>query len=279
VEFHPLAGEGQQHVVSQAGEGPDVVLLHGFPDTPYSWEDLASTLVSAGFRVTVPWLRGYHPDTIVPGRRYDPETLSHDAISLLDAIDAPRAVLVGHDWGAMITYATAAMAPERVRGIVTIAIPHATVIRPTPQVMWAVRHVFELKLPGAAGRLRRNDFAHLEQLYKRWAPGWTGPEREDSVRRAKLALTPQATLNGALSYYRDFPLKGDPLLKRIPAMPGLIIGTSHRPGQRDLFERTAELLAPPSRAVIVEGAGHWPHRENAAAVTPELVRFLSELDA
>ena len=70
-----------------AGEGPDVVLLHGFPDTPHSWSGIEAALVGAGWRVTVPWLRGYHPDTIVAGRRYDPETLGHDGLELLDAID------------------------------------------------------------------------------------------------------------------------------------------------------------------------------------------------
>ncbi len=62
-------------------------------------------------------------------------------------------------------------------------------------------------------------------------------------------------------------------------MPGLIIGGDHALGERELFTRTAELLAPTSRALIVPGTGHWPHRENAAVVVPELLDFLGQLAA
>jgi pimeloyl-ACP methyl ester carboxylesterase len=68
VEFRSTAANGQTFVVSQTGEGPDIVLLHGFPDTPFSWADVQAALVAGGWRVSVAWLRGYHPDTIVAGR-------------------------------------------------------------------------------------------------------------------------------------------------------------------------------------------------------------------
>ena len=64
------------------------MLLHGFPDTPYSSPEIEAVLVDAGWRVTVPWLRGYHRETIVPGRRYDAETLGRDGLGVLDAIGA-----------------------------------------------------------------------------------------------------------------------------------------------------------------------------------------------
>src|ERR1700730_5160288 len=83
VDFRTISSDGQRHVVSVAGEGPDIVLLHGFPDTPYSWSEIEAALVAAGWRVTVPWLRGYHPDNIVAGRPYDPETLGRDALELV----------------------------------------------------------------------------------------------------------------------------------------------------------------------------------------------------
>jgi len=170
------------------------VLLHGFPDTPYSWSEIETALAGAGWRVTVPWLRGYHPDTIVPGRRYDPQTLGRDALGLLDALDISSAVLVGHDWGGLLTYVAAALAPERVRAIVTSGIPHPSVLRRTPEAMWGVRHFVGLKLPWAAWTCRRNDFAYLDRLYRRWAPDWSGSEREETLRRAKQALSWEATL-------------------------------------------------------------------------------------
>jgi pimeloyl-ACP methyl ester carboxylesterase len=278
VEFRTISGGGQRYVVSQAGDGPDIVLFHGFPDTPYSWSEIEAALVGAGWRVTVPWLRGYHSETIVAGRRYDPETLGRDGLGLLDAIGVSRAVLVGHDWGALIAYVAAALAPDRVRAIATSGIPHPSMLRRTPAALWGVRHFFALKLPWAAWACRRNDLAYLGALYRRWSPGWSGPERDETLRRAKEALSSPATLDSALAYYRDLPLGGQPkVLARVPPVPGLVIGGDHALGQRELFTRTAELLAPPSRALIVEGTGHWPHRENAATVVPELLKFLTQL--
>jgi len=279
VEFRTISSGGRRHVVSQAGDGADIVLVHGFPDTPSSWSEIEAALVDAGWRVTVPWLRGYHEETIVAGRRYDPETLGRDALELLDAIDAPRAVLVGHDWGALLTYAAATLAPDRIRAIVTSAIPHPSLLRRTPAALWATRHFLRLKLPWAARTCRRDDFAYLGELYERWAPSWSGPERDDSLRHAKQALSSQATLEGAIAYYRDLPLGGAPVIARVPAVPGLVIGGASGLADAELFTRTAELLAPPSRALIVEGSGHWPHREHAPVVVPELLRFVAQFGA
>jgi pimeloyl-ACP methyl ester carboxylesterase len=281
VEFRTIPGDGRRHVVSTTGDGPDVVLLHGFPDTPYSWAEIEGALLDAGWRVTVPWLRGYHPDTIVPGRPYDPETLGRDGLALLDAIGSSRAVLVGHDWGALVAYVAATLAPERVRGLVTLGIPHPSVLTRTPASLWAVRHFLTLKLPWAARTCRRRDFAYLDALYRRWAPGWSGPEREESLRRAKQALSTKATLDGAIAYYRDLPLGGSPapVLVSPPAVPGLIVGGASDLPKPELFTATAERMSALSRALIVDGAGHWPHRENAPAVVPELLAFLAQLDA
>jgi pimeloyl-ACP methyl ester carboxylesterase len=277
MEFRTVAAGEQPFVISQEGEGPDVVLLHGFPDTPYSFAQLQGELLNAGWRVTVPWLRGYHPETIVAGRPYDPETLGRDVLALLDAIGVPRAVVVGHDWGALETYVAATLAPERVRGMVTLGIPHPSVLRRTPASLFAVRHFFALKLPWAPRSLSRNDFAYLERLYTRWAPNWSGPEREQSIAQAKQALSSQATLNGAIDYYRALPLGGSRLLEDPPAVPGLIVGGTHDVADAELYSASAALLPAPSRALIVEGAGHWPHREDAAAVVPEIVSFVGEL--
>jgi len=279
VEFHTISGGAARHVVSQTGDGPDVVLLHGFPDTPSSWSEVEEALVAAGWRVTVPWLRGYHPETIVADRRYDPETLGRDGLALLDAIQAPQAVLVGHDWGALIAYTAASLEPERVRAIVTLGIPHPSLLKRTPSALWAGRHFVALKLPSAAWLCRRRDFAYLGELYGRWAPGWSGPERDESLERAKRALSTPETLAGALAYYRDLPISAPAVLAQPPAVPGLVVGGTADLVDAELFTRTAALLPEPSRALIVQGAGHWPHREDAAVVLPALVEFLAELEA
>ncbi len=107
---------------------PLVVLLHGFPDTPHGWGRIASGLADAGYRAVRPWLRGYHPATIVEGRPYDPVTLGSDPTIFLDALGEQEAILVGHDWGASVVYAAATLHPDRVRAIVPIGIPHPTLL-------------------------------------------------------------------------------------------------------------------------------------------------------
>lgn len=85
------------------------------------------------------------------------------------------------------------------------------VLRRTPAALWAVRHFLALKLPWAARTCRRNDFAYFDRLYRRWAPGWSGPEREETMNRAKRALSSPATLAGAIAYYPR------PVLRRPPS--------------------------------------------------------------
>jgi len=277
MEFQTIESAGQPFVVSQQGEGPDIVLVHGFPDTPHSYAALQGELVKAGWRVTVPWLRGYHPATIVPGRPYDFETIGRDGLALLDAIGAQQAVFVGHDWGALMTYVLATIAPERARGIVTISIPHPSLLPRSASSLYRARHFLALKLPWAEASTRRGDFAYLEKLYARWAPNWSGAAREESLGQIKRALSEPQALKGAIDYYRALPLGGSKLLERPPAVPNLAVGGMADIVPAELFQATAELFPAPSRALVVQGAGHWPHREDEAAVVPEIVRFAGEL--
>jgi pimeloyl-ACP methyl ester carboxylesterase len=277
MEFQTIESAGQPFVVSQQGKGPDIVLVHGFPDTPHSYQALQDALVEAGWRVTVPWLRGYHPATIVPGRPYDFETIGRDGLALLDAIGAQQAVFVGHDWGALMSFVVATLAPERVRALVTIAIPHPSLLPRSPSSLYRARHFLALKLPWAEASTRRGDFAYLERLYTRWAPNWSGPAREESLAQVKRALSEPAALKGAIDYYRALPLGGSKLLEHPPAVPNLAVGGTADLVPAELYRASAELFPAPSRALIVDGAGHWPHREGEAAVVPEIVRFVAEL--
>jgi pimeloyl-ACP methyl ester carboxylesterase len=277
MEFQTIESAGQPFVVSQQGEGPDIVLVHGFPDTPHSYQALQDALVKAGWRVTVPWLRGYDPATIVPGRPYDFETIGRDGLALLDAIGAQQAVFVGHDWGALMSFVVATLAPERVRALVTIAIPHPSLLPRSPSSLYRARHFLALKLPWAEASTRRGDFAYLERLYTRWAPNWSGPAREESLAQVKRALSEPVALKGAIDYYRALPLGGSKLLEHPPAVPNLAVGGTADLVPAELYRASAELFPAPSRALIVDGAGHWPHREDEAAVVPEIVRFVSEL--
>jgi pimeloyl-ACP methyl ester carboxylesterase len=272
------ADDGQGFVFAEAGEGPLVVLLHGFPDTPHGWERIAAGLADAGYRTARPWLRGYHPDTIVEGRPYDAVTIASDPIAFLDALGERDAILVGHDWGASMVYGAATLRPERVRAIVPIAIPHPSLLPRNPSTLWAARHFLALKMPWAVRAVRRADFAYLETLYRRWSPNWVGAARERSLADAKNAFADERSLNGALDYYRALSPRPAPELARLPSARGLVVGGTADILEPELYQRTAGLLGAGSDSLIVEGAGHWPHREGEEAFLTRLIAFAGEVD-
>jgi pimeloyl-ACP methyl ester carboxylesterase len=271
------ADDGQRFVFGEAGDGPLIILLHGFPDTPHGWERIAAGLADAGYRAVRPWLRGYHPDTIVEGRPYDLVTIGSDPIAFLDALGERDAILVGHDWGAAMVYGAATLHPDRVRAIVPIAIPHPTLLPRNPSTLWAARHLLALKMPWAEGAVRRHDFAYLETLYRRWSPNWTGADRERSLADAKRTLADERSLNGALNYYRALSPRLPLELARRTTVRGLVVGGS-TDVLADALERTAGLLGAGSDSLIVEGAGHWPHREDEEAFLARLMAFAGEVD-
>ena len=236
--------DGQTFVFADAGDGPLVVLLHGFPDTPHGWGPAAKALADAGYRVVRPWLRGYRPETIVAGRAYDPVTIGSDPIALLDALDEREAYLVGHDWGASMVYAAATLHPERVRAIVPIAIPHPSLLPRDPGTLWAARHFLALRTPWAERSVRGGDFAYLDTLYRRWAPNWAGPDRDRSLADVKRAFADASSLSGALAYYRALPPRPPAQLVNPPSVRGLVVGGTTDIVDADLIRRTPALLGP-----------------------------------
>jgi pimeloyl-ACP methyl ester carboxylesterase len=118
------AGGLRMHV-AEAGEGPLVVLLHGFPESWYSWRHQLTALAAAGYRAVAPDQRGYGatggPDD-VPA--YGMLHLAGDVMSLLDALGEDTAVVAGHDWGAPVAWHAALFRPDRVRGVIGLSVPY-----------------------------------------------------------------------------------------------------------------------------------------------------------
>jgi pimeloyl-ACP methyl ester carboxylesterase len=269
------APSGQRFVFAESGDGPLVVFLHGFPDTPHGWDRIATAVAAAGYRTIRPWLRGYHPDTLVAGRGYDPLTTAHDPVDLLDALGVDRAVLVGHDWGAGVTYGASSVAPERFRAIVPIAIPHPSLLPRDPGTLWAARHFAGFKMPWAEAMTRRNDFAYLDTLYKRWAPNWDGPLRDESLRGVKECFREPTSLTGAIAYYRALSARMPRELARPADVRALVVGGTEDIVPGELFAKTAERMADGSESFVIERAGHWPHREGEDEFIAKLISFLA----
>jgi pimeloyl-ACP methyl ester carboxylesterase len=129
VTHRRLQSNGIGMHLAEAGSGPLVVLLHGFPELWYSWRHQLPVLAAAGYHAVAPDLRGYgDSDASVADEGYAPSNLAADVVGLLDALGAEEAVLVGHDWGANIAWACAERFPQRVAALVALSVPY----RPRP---------------------------------------------------------------------------------------------------------------------------------------------------
>lgn len=280
MDFTTISHEGRNVRVATVGSGTPVVLLHGFPDGPRSWQATADALVAAGHRAIVPYLRGYHPDTIAEGRSYGRAEIGADVVHLMDALGVEQAVLVGHDWGAACVWSAVSQAPDRVIGIVPIAIPHPATMTPSPRLAWAVRHFFNLKAPLSDRRTARNDFRYIETLYQRWAPSWRGAARGAAVALAKEILADERVRHEVLQWYRDLSLRPDAAHDYRVACPGLVVvGGDDFDGDLEPYRRTLRRFDAPAELLVVDGAGHWPHREGQLEFDQRLVAFLGSLPA
>jgi pimeloyl-ACP methyl ester carboxylesterase len=142
--------------IAEQGEGPLVLLCHGFPESWYSWRHQLAALAAAGFHAVAPDMRGYgksdRPETI------DQYTIFHligDLVGVLDALEAPTAVIVGHDWGATIAWHTARLRPDRFRAAAILSVPFRprSPARPTslmPQTAEAQFYQLYFQEPGVA---------------------------------------------------------------------------------------------------------------------------------
>jgi pimeloyl-ACP methyl ester carboxylesterase len=111
--------------IAEQGEGPLVVLLHGFPESWYSWRHQLPALAAAGYHAVAPDLRGYgRTDRPAEVERYSQLHLVGDVIGLLDALDEQEAVLVAHDFGTAVAWNAALLRPDRVRGVVALSVPY-----------------------------------------------------------------------------------------------------------------------------------------------------------
>src|SRR4051795_10140951 len=127
----------RMHVAEQGADGPLVVLLHGFPESWYSWRHQLAALAAAGFRAVAPDQRGYGrtggPDD---AERYTLLDLVGDVIGLIDALGGERAIVIGHDWGAPFAGPPALLRPDRVAGVAGLSVPFTPRLPVSPMDAW-----------------------------------------------------------------------------------------------------------------------------------------------
>jgi pimeloyl-ACP methyl ester carboxylesterase len=162
-----------------------VILLHGFPYSPRAYDQIAPALAAEGYRVIVPYLRGYgptrfnSPDTLRSGQQ---AALAQDLLDLMDALAIPQAALCGYDWGGRAACIVAALWPERVRCLVTgdgynlQNIPNSTEPR-DPETEHRLWYQYYFHTPRGVEGLTKNRRSLCELLWKLWSPTWIkGPD-------------------------------------------------------------------------------------------------------
>lgn len=262
---------GLRFAYLEEGSGPLVLMLHGFPDTAYSWDDLRPRIAAKGYRAVSPFMRGYHPSAI-PDHDPDQETLARDPLALIDALDAQDAIVIGHDWGASAAYGAAALGPDRVRKLFVIGIPHPAALKPSPKKIWGVRHFAAYKLPGAPKRFARNDFAALPAIYRRWSPAWNPDPGEFAAVRASFGNP--ASLNAAFRYYRKLSPIPSASLKMKIKVPTVVFAGLDDPIVAPSDYRFAAKMFENEYTVEELPGGHFMHREHPEVFADRLLHYL-----
>lgn len=271
MQLHHIDANGLSFAYHTQGEGPLVLLVHGFPDTARAWDPFLPALAEAGFKAVAPYLRGYAP-TALPERDTTGRDLGEDVLGLIDAFGAETAIIVGHDWGAAAVYAAASLAPERVDKLVAVAIPHPMSLKPTPSLAWGARHFLTLRLPGAERRFARNDLAGVDTLVRRWSPSWQ--YTEDDLADVKRCFSEPGALHAAFGYYRAWSPRPQPFFRTKLPMPTLAFA-----GREDLapvaaFHSSKRAYTGPYEVIELD-CGHFPHRERQRDVLDGLLGFLA----
>lgn len=264
----------------EAGSGPLVVLLHGFPEFWYSWRHQIPALAEAGFRVLAPDLRGYNLSDKPPGvSAYRVEVLLEDVAGLIHRAGEEKASLAGHDWGGVLAWFFAMRHPEMVDRLLILNAPHPAAYRRELRSWTQLRkswYVFLFQVPGLAELLiGAGDYDLVGRMLRRQPVHREAFSPED-VRHYKHALARPGALAAALNYYRAM---GNPMHRSeretVPiAAPTLLLW-----GERDAFLsiRLTEGLnawVPNLRVVRFPDVSHWIQNDAPERVNRSMIDFL-----
>jgi pimeloyl-ACP methyl ester carboxylesterase len=298
--------------VAEAGEGPLVLLLHGFPECWYSWRHQLTALAEAGFHAVAPDQRGY-ARTGGPAETDQYTILHHagDAIGLIDALGADRAVVAGHDWGAPVAWAVAQMRPDKVRGVIGMSVPHRP--RSSRPPVASMRRLFgegfymvRFQQPDApeaeldrdrAATFRRmlyaisgdgptppliapDDGGFLDTLPEpEKLPGWL-TEADIATYVEEYA---DSGFTGPINWYRNLDRNWEltAAWHRAPIGPPALYIAGDRDlvavGARDAIDSMTDFVPNLRDTVWLSGCGHWTQQERPAEVNDAVLAFLRAL--
>ena len=266
---------GTYHAL-EVGDGLKCVLfMHGFPDFPDTARPFLEHLAARGFRVLAPWMPGYAPSptTGSMGR----ERVTRDLLALVDAWSPDAPVdLVGHDWGAVMTYVLCATTPDRIRRAVAMSVPHPrTFLRQvrTPAQLLMSWYMMLFQLPGAGRLVAARDFALIDRLWRDWSPGFRLPDDERRQLKACLAESMPAPIRWYRAAARDTQgvrLFQKPITTPLLYLHGANDGCIHPPTVDD-----SNRFAGDYQHQILPSLGHFLHLEDPVGIASRIADWLT----
>ncbi|MBA2472902.1 MAG: alpha/beta hydrolase [Pseudonocardiales bacterium] len=284
-----VSANGIRLHVAEAGKGPLVILLHGFPEFWWSWRHQLPALAAAGMRAVAVDLRGYG-DSDKPPRGYDLWTLSGDVAGLVRALGERQADLVGQDWGGILGWCTAALHPRVVRSVTVLAAAHPRAMGQAllrdPAQRSAARYLATFQVPWLPERdLVRDGAVLVEDILRDGAgPRWRASSEFTAVaRRYREAMLIPAAAHCALEYYRwvgrsQFRFDGRRFSRAVARAARVPVLQLHGAEDPYVLERTARHSAPWAgnsyRYEVLPGIGHFVPQEAPERTTELLTEFL-----
>ena len=288
-EHRFVAANGARFHVAEIGQGPLVVLLHGFPQFWWAWRDQLIALAAAGYHVAAIDLRGYGASD-KPPRGYDTFTLAADVASIVRSLGEADAAIIGHGWGGWIAWSMPTMQPAVTRAVAALGMPHPLVLRHAsvrdPAQIRANAYLAGLQRPFVPEHQMGNSPSYVEHLLVAWsAPHGLWPPHDLALRYAEAMALPFVA-HSAAEYYRwvvrsQWRLDGRRFahcLRSPITVPVLQLqGEEDRAVVPALAEMSSAYVESSFDQHSIAGAGHFLPEEAPAEVNAHLVRWLNSL--
>ncbi|GLV58321.1 hydrolase [Dictyobacter sp. S3.2.2.5] len=267
----------RMHYVTQ-GEGPLIVLLHGFPEFWYSWRLQVPFLADLGYSVVAPDLRGYN-DSDKPTSGYDIPTLLLDIVGLIKGLGYEKAIIIGHDWGGVLAWSFAIAYPEMTEKLVVLNAPHPGAMQRELRTLKQLRkswYIFAFQLPWLPEYIMGRNHAELiGRMFQQ-----TAVKKEafppEVIAHYREAMSKPRALTSSINYYRSLARRPQNLVDRRIAgvinMPTLLIWGEQDVALDITLTEALDQWVTNLQVKRIRDSGHWVQQEQ-----PELVnRFLRE---
>lgn len=264
----------------EAGQGPLVILLHGFPEFWFSWRTQIPALAEAGFRVVAADMRGYNLSDKPRGvKAYSTDILARDVVRLIEACGERRASVIGHDWGAGVAWTFAMLYPEHLERLAILNVPHPITMQRGLGTLRQLRkswYIFFFQLPWLPEAWSRaGDYRLVRAALQRDPVNRAAFSAED-IERYVQAIAQPGALTATINYYRAFLRYGARLrrrMRRIDAPVLVIWGEQDRYLGRELADPDPAWV-PNARVERLANASHWVQNDQPTRVNELLIEFL-----